>query len=101
MITCFIRYRVDRKKISQFEEYAKQWIALVKKFGGQHHGYFLPAEGKSDEAICLFSFESLSHYEIYRIQSATDPEAQAVVKLGEDNGILLEWDRTFYRPVFS
>ncbi len=101
MITCFIRYRVDRKKLSEFEDYAKLWIRLIGKFGGQHHGYFLPAEGKSDEAICLFSFESLSHYENYRIQAAIDAEAQAAVKFGEDTGVLLEWDRTFFRPVFG
>jgi hypothetical protein len=58
MITCCIRYRVDRRKLREFEEYAKMWIALIGKFGGRHHGYFLPAEGKSDEAICLFSFRA-------------------------------------------
>jgi hypothetical protein len=101
MITCFVRYRFDRRKLREFEAYAKMWIPLVKKFGGQHHGYFLPSEGKSDEAICLFSFESLADYETYRIQSATDKEVQAVLKYGEDNVPGLEWDRTFFRPVFE
>jgi hypothetical protein len=101
MITCFIRYRVDRKKLPQFEEYAKRWIDLIATFGGQHHGYFLPSEGKSDEAICLFTFASLADYEAYRKRAATDPAAQDAVRFGEESGALLDWDRTFYRPVFG
>ena len=101
MITCFIRYRVDRHKLALFEEYAKRWIALVNKFGGHHHGYFLPSEGKSDEALCLFSFASFAAYESYRMKAATDADAQSLVQFGEDNGILLEWDRSFFRPVLQ
>jgi uncharacterized protein (DUF1330 family) len=101
MITCCIRYRIDRKKLPQFEDYARRWIALVGKFGGRHHGYFLPAEGRSDEAICLFSFDSLAAYEEYRKQAAVDPEAQAAIAFGEETGALLDWDRTFYRPVLD
>jgi hypothetical protein len=101
MITCFIRYRVDRKKLPQFEEYAKLWIDLIAKFGGRHHGYFLPSEGKSDEAICLFTFDSLADYEAYRKRAATDAAAQEAVRFGEESGALLDWDRTFYRPVFG
>ena len=101
MITCCIRYRVDRKKLREFEEYAKLWIALIAKFGGRHHGYFLPGEGKSDEALCLFSFDSLADYEAYRHRAASDREAQEAVRFGEDKGALLDWDRTFYRPVLG
>jgi hypothetical protein len=101
MITCFIRYRVDRTKLVEFEQYAKLWIALIDRFGGRHHGYFLPSEGRSDEALCLFTFDSLSDYEAYRQRAAIDEQAQAAVRFGEETGVLLEWDRTFYRPVFS
>lgn len=44
MITCYVRYVIDAKKAKQFEEYAKMWIPLVEKFGGQHNGYYLPSE---------------------------------------------------------
>jgi hypothetical protein len=40
-------------------------MRLVAKHGGIHHGYFLPAEGASDQAEALFSFESLAAYERY------------------------------------
>ena len=51
MVTCFIEYIVDVNKIKEFENYAKLWIPLVNKFGGQHQGYFLPSEGASNVAL--------------------------------------------------
>ncbi len=101
MITCCIRYRVDRKRLAEFEEYARLWIGLIVRFGGTHHGYFLPSEGRSDEALALFSFASLSAYETYRTRAASDPDAQAAVRFGEEKGFLLDWERTFYRPVLA
>ncbi len=50
-------------KLAEFRKYAEMWIPLVGKFGGKHHGYFLPKESASDLAIALFSFESLAKYE--------------------------------------
>ena len=38
MVTCYIKYIIDPNKVEQFEQYAKMWIPLVAKFGGQHHG---------------------------------------------------------------
>lgn len=53
MITCYVRYVIDPKKVKEFEEYAKMWIPLVEKFGGQHNGYFLPSEGANNVALAL------------------------------------------------
>jgi hypothetical protein len=66
MITCVVDYIIDPKKIDVFEQFAKQWIDLVNRYGGRHHGYFLPSEGASDRALALFSFPSLADYETYR-----------------------------------
>lgn len=63
MITCYLKYVIDPHKVKEFETYAKLWIPLVNKFGGQHHGYFLPSEGHNNIALALFSFPSLSEYE--------------------------------------
>jgi len=52
------------------------WIPLVEKFGGQHHGYFLPAEGANNIALALFSFPSLAAYEKYRHESQHDAECR-------------------------
>jgi len=53
MITCFIEYTIDANKITEFEHYAKLWISLVNKLGGQHMGYFLPSEGANNIPITL------------------------------------------------
>ncbi|WP_223247620.1 NIPSNAP family protein [Sulfuriferula multivorans] len=67
---------IDPFKLKEFETYGKMWIPLVEKFGGQHHGYFMPYEGANNIAIALFSFPSLAAYETYRTQAASDPECR-------------------------
>jgi hypothetical protein len=74
MITCCLTYRIDPLKMAEFEEYGRRWIRLVARFGGVHHGYFLPSEGANDVAMSLFSFPSLAEYERYRGVSATDAD---------------------------
>ena len=76
MVTCYLRYVVDPMKLQEFEHYAKLWIPLVEKFGGQHHGYFLPHEGANNIAVALFSFPSLADYEAYRAKAGDDPECR-------------------------
>ncbi len=55
MITCYLKYVIDPYKAKEFEHYAKLWIPLVNKFGGQHHGYFLPSEGANNIALALIA----------------------------------------------
>ena len=68
MITCYLRYIIDPYKVAEFERYARMWIPLVRRFGGTHHGYFLPHEGANNIAVALFSFPSLAAYEAYRLK---------------------------------
>lgn len=74
MITCYLRYIIDPYKLKEFEHYGKLWIPLVEKFGGQHHGYFMPSEGFSNVALAMFTFPSLALYEEYRNKSFADPD---------------------------
>jgi hypothetical protein len=101
MITCYLRYIIDPYKIKEFEYYGKLWIPLVAKFGGQHHGYFLPSEGVSNVALAMFSFPSLAAYEQYRQQSMLDPECQAAFRYAEDTRCFLSYERSFFRPMFE
>lgn len=86
MITCVLHYTIDPNKIAEFEAFAREWIRLVNKHGGDHHGYFLPAEGASDAALALFSFESLAAYERYRSHFGSDPEFVAADKIRDESG---------------
>jgi uncharacterized protein (DUF1330 family) len=100
MITCYLRYVIDPHKVEQFEEYAKKWLPLVERFGGKHHGYFLPHEGASNIAIALFSFPSLAAYEDYRVKSLSDAECCAAYEFEKKNHSIISYERTFMRPVF-
>jgi hypothetical protein len=77
MITCHIRYVLDPRKLKEFEYYGKRRIALVAKFGGTHHGYFLPSEGANNIGLAMLSFPSLAAYEHYRLKSFADAECLA------------------------
>lgn len=101
MITCYLRYVIDPFKLKEFEHYAKLWIPLVEKFGGTHHGYFMPHEGANDIALALFSFPILADYERYRMQAAEDSECQAAMKYYVETKCFLSFERSFMRPVFE
>ncbi|EJG0880193.1 NIPSNAP family protein [Vibrio parahaemolyticus] len=101
MITCYVRYIIDPKKVNEFEEYARMWIPLVEKFGGQHNGYFLPSEGANNVALALFTFESLSAYEDYRTKSQHDPECIKAFEFADKVGCIISYERSFFRPVLG
>lgn len=101
MITCYLRYVIDPDKLEQFEAYAKMWIPLVEKFGGTHHGYFLPHEGANNIALALFSFPSLAGYEEYRAKAAADSECQAALAYYEETKCFISFERSFMRHVFE
>ncbi|GGN65240.1 NIPSNAP family protein [Actinoplanes lobatus] len=99
MITCVVHYTIDPSKIEAFERFAREWMRLVTAHGGIHHGYFLPAEGASDKAEALFSFESMAAYERYRTLFGVDAEFVAADRIREESGCVLRYDRTFMRPL--
>ena len=99
MITCYLRYVIDPHKIEQFEEYAKKWLPLVERFGGKHHGYFLPHEGANNIALALFSFPSLAEYEKYRSHFGRNEEFLAADRIRDESGCVIRYDRSFMRPL--
>lgn len=99
MITCYIKYEIEPAKLNEFEEYARMWIPLVEKFGGTHHGYYLPHESPSDLAVCLFSFSSLADYEVYRAKSMEDADCQKAFRFAVETACIRRYDRHFLRPV--
>ncbi|EEA95160.1 NIPSNAP family protein [Pseudovibrio denitrificans] len=101
MITCYVHYELEPGKVAEFEHYAKLWIPLVEKFGGQHHGYFLPHESANDLALALFSFPSLAAYEQYRKDSMEDEDCQKAFAYAEETQCIRRYDRQFLRPVLK
>jgi len=101
MVTCYLRYVIDPYKSEDFEKYAKMWIPLVNKFGGKHHGYFLPHEGANNIAVALFSFPNLTEYEKYLERIKTDTDCQAAFAYAEKTRCIISYERSFMRPVFE
>jgi hypothetical protein len=100
MITCYLRYVIDPYKLNEFEHYGKLWIPLVERFGGTHHGYFMPSEGANTIALALFTFPGFSEYERYRRESMADPDCQAAYAYAEQTRCIVSYERSFFRPVF-
>ena len=58
-ITVFIRYQLDPYKRDGFEAYARNWLKIIPKCGGEVVGYWMPHEGTDNIAYGLISFASL------------------------------------------
>jgi NIPSNAP len=100
-VTVFIRYQIDPFKRALFEEYAKRWLAIIPRCGGDLHGYWMPHEGTNNIAFALISFENLAAYENYRARLRTDKESMANLGFAEDNKFILAEERTFLRKVIA
>jgi hypothetical protein len=98
-VTVFIRYQLDPFKRPMFEEYARRWLAIIPKCGGDLLGYWMPHEGTNNIAFALISFESLAAYESYRARLRADGEGMANFNFAEENKFILAEERTFLRKV--
>jgi hypothetical protein len=98
-VTVFIRYQIDPFKRDQFEEYARRWLTIIPKCGGDVLGYWMPHEGTNNIAFALISFASLAAYEAYRARLRSDAEGLANFRFAEDQRLILAEERTFLRQV--
>lgn len=113
-VTCEIRYRLDRSRIAEFEAYARIWIRLIERYGGTHHGYFMPREkpagvamsfmgagdeGDGETAVALFTFPDEESYRRYRSQAADDPEGVAANARYRENPPFIRYERIFLQPL--
>jgi hypothetical protein len=98
-ITVFIRYQIDPFKRAMFEEYAKRWLSIIPKCGGDLLGYWMPHEGTNNIAFGLISFESLAAYEQYRARLRDDKEGMDNFGYAEQQKFILAEERTFLRQV--
>jgi len=98
-ITVFIRYQLDPFKRAMLEQYAKRWLTIIPKCGGDLVGYWMPHEGTNNIAFALISFEDLAAYENYRARLRADGEGMANFNFAEENKFILTEERTFLRQV--
>lgn len=100
-VTCFIRYRIDPFQREAFAAYAREWLRIIPRCGGDLIGYFLPHEGTNDIAWGLIGFDSLADYEAYRARLKADPEGMANFRMAQERRFILSEERTFVAKVES
>ena len=100
-VTVFIRYQLDPFKRAMFEQYARRWLTIIPRCGGDLRGYWMPHEGTNNIAFALISFENLAAYEAYRAGLRSDAEGVANFDFAEQNKFILVEERTFLRQVLS
>jgi len=98
-ITCFIRYEIDPFQREAFRAYAREWLRIIPRCGGDLRGYYLPHEGTNDIAWGLIAFESLAAYEAYRTRLKSDPEGRANFAFAAQKRFILREQRTFLENV--
>ena len=96
-ITVFIRYQLDPFRRDAFEAYAKRWIDIIPKCGGDLVGYWMPHEGTNNIAFALISFESLAAYEAYGRGCAPTSRAWRTSSSPRRSSFILAEERTFLR----
>ena len=100
-VTCLIRYQIDPFQSGAFEEYARNWQAIIPRCGGNLLGYFMPHEGSNDVAYALIGFDTLAAYEQYRARLRGDDEAVANFAMAQNKRLILREERSFVRLVRS
>ena len=93
-------------------------MRLILRYGGVHHGYFLPSKdsfdvsafsfsfpglgkyGSSNIAVALFSFESLEKYETYKRKVKEDEECKYITERVKQNPCFVSYERTFLQPLY-
>jgi hypothetical protein len=98
-VTVFIRYQLDPFRRAAFEAYAKRWLEIIPRCGGDLVGYWMPHEGTNNIAFALISFDSLAAYEAYRARLRADPDGVANFRFAEEERFILSEERTFLRGV--
>jgi hypothetical protein len=115
-VTCQIRYKLDVKKLKEFEAYARAWIILIERYGGTHHGYFVPRsipdgvrisfpqvghDGPADIAIALFTFPDEQGYLRYREIVANDADCRSAEALYRETECFISYERLFLHQIES
>ena len=101
-VTVFIRYQLDPFKRAEFEAYARNWLTIIPRCGGDLLGYWMPHEGTNNIAFALITFESLAAYEAYRAR-LREPGSEGVANFNfaEEHKFILAEERTFLRKVVA
>ena len=100
MLSCLEKYTIDPLKVQAFEHFVMLWIPLVERYGGRHHGFFLPNELGGTTSFSLVTFASREAYDSFLLKSDNDRECQAAIWYLNDSQCVVEVNRSFFSPIF-
>ena len=98
-VTVLIRYVIDPFQREAFESYARAWLEIIPRCGGDLLGYFLPHEGTNNIAWGLIGFDSLAAYEAYRARLKADARGKANFEFAKKERFILSEERSFLQKV--
>ena len=96
MITFQLEYTIEPTRLDDFRAYAQQFVALTRKYGGEHYGYFIDPEREKPTAVALFAFSDLERYDTYRKQVLNDPQYETAMALAKRTRCITCCNRTVY-----
>ena len=97
MLTCFIRYEIDPFRVSEFDEYVRNWGQAIPRCGADLIGYFAPHEGSATTCYGVYNIESLAAYEAYRARLRNDPQGRENYEFAKRERFILKEERIFLR----
>lgn len=99
MITVQLRYLINADAFDSFVDYAVQVMEVAQRPAVQQAQFFLPAAGASNEALALFTFDSLTDNQRFRSNTFDDPACRAALRLARASRCIRRCDSTFLRPL--
>jgi hypothetical protein len=96
MITFHLEYTLDPELVEHFQEYAKKFVELTKKYGGEHYGYFINADKERTTALAMFTFSDVTNYNVYRKKVLFDPQYEIAMELARKTRCIKYCHRTVY-----
>jgi len=83
-ITVFIRYQLDPFKRGEFEEYARKWLKIIPKCGGELVGYWMPHEGTNNIPMHLYPSRAWRLTRAIELDSSATPKGQRTSSLRKE-----------------
>jgi hypothetical protein len=88
-----------RRKLGDFEAYARALRQSIERCGGTRVAYYLPTKiaGPTNIALGLIDFPDLAAYQLYREKLLSDSDGAECLRRAEAAGCILNEDRSFVR----
>jgi antibiotic biosynthesis monooxygenase (ABM) superfamily enzyme len=96
MIAIQLEYTIQPDCVDDFRTYAQQFVELITKYGGAHHGYFIDTDAEKTTAIAFFTFADVACYDAYRKHALDDPQYLMAMDLAKRTRCVKYCHRTVY-----